>query len=209
MRGSLLPPMALLFAFLCPAAAQAETAAAQLYRQAISLCAQEKCAKAVAQLEGALTVLSAGDPWHARMAAAAALLRMREERSPQVRLPAASPQGVLVRDYMARHPAPVGKQPHLTALLAALLPGLGHARLGRWHDAFMSALLVWPMLLLTVWAARRRLGPVTVFFAGITAWLWSGTVFSAMSLTWRGDVEAYLSWWQGLWQASGLPGRPW
>ena len=70
-------------------------------------------------------------------------------------------------------------------------------------------MLVWPMLLLTLWAARRHMGPVTVFFALITVWLWSGTVFSSMSLAERASFEAYTLWWQGLWQASGLQGQPW
>jgi len=53
------------------------------------------------------------------------------------------------------------------------------------------------------------MGPVTVFFVLTTLWLWSGSVFSAVSLAERGSFEAYVLWWQGLWQASGLPGRPW
>ena len=97
----------------------------------------------------------------------------------------------------------------LPGLLATIFPGAGHAWQERWNDAVVAAIMVWPMLILTLWAAYRRMGPVTIFFAMITAWLWSGTVFSAISLAERGDVEAYLVWWQGLWQASALPGRPW
>jgi len=63
--------------------------------------------------------------------------------------------------------------------------------------------------LFTFWADRRDMGPVTVFFAMITAWLWSGMVFSATSLAERGGYELYYAWWQQLWQASGLPSKPW
>ena len=97
----------------------------------------------------------------------------------------------------------------MPAILATIFPGAGHAWQGRWQDAWVAAIMVWPMLILTLWAASRRMGPVTIFFAMITAWLWSGTVFSSISLAERGGMESYLLWWQGVWQASGLPGRPW
>ena len=53
------------------------------------------------------------------------------------------------------------------------------------------------------------MGPVTAFFALVTAWLWSGSVFSAIALAERGGMEAYLDWWRELWRFAAIPGRPW
>ncbi|MDX8401044.1 MAG: hypothetical protein R8K47_00275 [Mariprofundaceae bacterium] len=186
--------------------------AEDVWRDVMELAAHGHDAQAVAALRAAAR-LAPGDVWRARMASAAALLAMRERarRGDPVRQ-VEGLRGVhaaLARQWMAAHPVPEGAPAWPAGLLAALLPGAGHAWLGRWRDAGVAAALVWPMLVLTLWAARRRMGPVTVFFAAITLWLWSGTVFSAVSLAERGSLEDWLGWWQQLWQAAGLPGRPW
>ncbi|HXH64764.1 MAG TPA: hypothetical protein VNH42_04550, partial [Mariprofundaceae bacterium] len=146
---------------------------------------------------------------HDRMAAAEALIAMRERHALAPAIAGHDAYAQMIRAYLQHEPVPAPRSAWMPAVLAALLPGSGHLWLGRPHDAWVAAVMVWPMLLLTLWAYRRGMGPVTVFFALVTVWLWSGTVFSAWSLAERGDFEAYLTWWQGLWQASALPGRPW
>ncbi len=193
----------------------AHASPAQVWQQAMQMAAAGHGEAAIAHLSGAASMIpNRHDLWRERMLVAAALLDMREKQRAQVDFPEAPEfsgwaEVRLVRRYLAGHPPPVTQAPYVAGMAAALFPGAGHAWQGRWRDAGVAALLVWPMLVLTLWAARRRMGPVTVFFALITVWLWSGTVFSAVSLAERGNVEAYLYWWQGLWQASGLPGRPW
>ncbi len=146
--------------------------------------------------------------WARRIRTACALLRMRDAQALQPAGLADGPEAVLVQRWLAAHPAPARSSPWVPALLS-LVPGLGHLYLGRGRDALVAALLVWPMLALTLWAWIRRMGPVVVFFGGITAWLWSGVIFSAYALAMRGNLEDYLAWWRALWQASGLPGTPW
>jgi len=180
--------------------------ASDAYHRAIVLAVEGRDAEAVAMLAGA--VETAPEIWGERMRLAAFLLAMRGRLGTE--LPAGESLNVaLLATYAHTHAAPPPADSRVAGILAALLPGAGHAWLGRWHDAGTSALLVWPILLLTLWAWRRGMGPLTVFFALITIWLWSGSVFSAVSLAERGGFEAYVLWWQGLWQASGLPGRPW
>jgi len=145
--------------------------------------------------------------WDDRVRSACALLAMRKERN--ARLPDASTiQLRLARAWIQQHPPPDAPKAWPYALASAVVPGLGHWLLGRKRDALTAALLTWPMIALTLWAWRRRMGPVVVFFAAITLWLWSGVIFSATSLAHRGALEAYLAWWHALWQASGLPGLP-
>ncbi len=200
------------------AAPAAPDDARAVWQEVMALAASGHDAEAVAALRAGAW-LAASEGWRARMRSAAALLAMREAAR-RGRLHAAGPaenaaaglRGVhrmLAARWLKAHPAPEAAPSWPAGLLAALLPGAGHAWLGRWRDAGVAAMLTWPMLLLTFWAARRRMGPVTVFFAAITLWLWSGTVFSAVSLAERGGLEDWLRWWQALWQASGLPGRPW
>jgi len=187
-------------------ASWADAEAGDVYRQAVALAAQGRDAEAVAMLAGAAELAPA--VWNERMRVAAQLLAMRARQG--VELPSADGlNGALIVDYDNTHAAPQPADARFTAILAGIFPGAGHAWLGRWHDAGIAALMVWPMLLLTLWSWRRHMGPLTVFFALITLWLWSGSVFSAVSLAERGAFEAYMLWWQGLWQASGLPSRPW
>jgi len=164
-------------------------------------------------LAGAVDKLRGQGIWRERMQAAGALLEMRKRqvmKPPLTFNPAPnSSHAGLMDQYIHHHPSPELVKAWIPGLLATLFPGSGHAWLGRWHDAAVAAILVWPMLLLTFWAWKRRMGPVTVFFGLLTLWLWSGTVFSAVSLAERGGMEAYMAWWQGLWQFTGLPGRPW
>ncbi len=188
----------------------AQAAVVDGYRQAIQLAAQGQDRAAVAALRALATTEPQGSIWQQRLVAAATLLAMRQRG--QKALPhtgGINPNLTLASAYLASHPLLNDVEQWPARLLAAVLPGAGHAWLGRWHDAGMAAMMVYPMLLLTLWAWRRRMGPVTIFFALITAWLWSGTVFSATSLAARASAESYMAWWQGLWQAAALPGRPW
>jgi len=183
---------------------------AQAYHQAINLAAQGNDRTAIATLTAVLTVMPDQSIWKSRMQAAQQLLTMRMQKStvfPPISHPNANLS--LAAAVAASHPVLASATTWPAALLATIFPGAGHAWLGRWHDAITAALMVWPMLLLTFWSATRRMGPVTLFFAAITLWLWSGTIFSALSLAERGNLETYLTWWQSIWQASGLPGRPW
>ena len=183
---------------------------AEAYQQALALAAQGQDRAAVASLAVLVEAMPEQQVWHERMQAARLLVAMRAER--QLLLPSrheSNPHLLLASAYTAGHALLPEAGTWPAAALATLLPGAGHAWQGRWRDAGTAALMVWPMLILTLWAARRRMGPVTVFFALITLWVWSGTVFSSISLAERVNVEVYMAWWQGLWQASGLPGRPW
>jgi len=180
------------------------------FRQAVNLAAQgdDKAAKTI--LYNLAEPLPAGDLWRQRILAADQLIGMRAMK--QTLFPAHSgpnPHLALAYAYASSHPLLLDATRWPATLLAVMLPGAGHAWQGRWKDAGMAAMMVWPMLILTVWAAKRRMGPVTVFFALITLWLWSGTVFSSISLAERTNAETYMAWWQSIWQASGLPGRPW
>jgi len=201
----LLPCLCALMAQPC---IQAIAGPQDIYRQAVQMAADGHDGEAAAMLKGAAAVLNR-EAWKARMQTAAALLAMRRARALKPVLSNNSMQAELVKQRLRVYPAPKKTAVWIPALLAALFPGGGHAWLGRWHDAMVAALLIWPMAILTLWAWRRRMGPVTVFFALFTAWLWSGDIFSVVSLSERGSYEAYMLWWQGLWQAAALPGRPW
>jgi len=182
----------------------------QTYQQAMAKAASGHNNKAVADLQGAASALPAENIWQERMALAIALIEIRQHQGLELpKFNHASAHARLTEAYLKEKTRPELKSDWLPGLLATIFPGAGHAWQGRWNDALVAAIMVWPMLLLTLWAGYRRMGPVTIFFAMITVWLWSGTVFSSISLAERGDFEAYLVWWQGLWQASALPGRPW
>jgi len=200
----LLPAMFALLLHVPPVMAEAR----DVYRQAMHLAAAHQDDRALALLAS----LQSSGPylWQDRGRDAAALIAMRHKRaSAPGFVNKDSLAAVLSQRYITANPAPEAGAVWVPALLAALAPGAGHAWLGRYHDALAAAVLVWPMLLLTLWAWRRRMGPVTVFFALLAVWLWSGNIFSAISLSERASFEVYLRWWQGLWQASALPGRPW
>ena len=182
----------------------------EVYEQAMGAAAHGDDREAVARLQGGLGVLPPEPSVvRERFATAAALLAMRDRLALQLDLAGGGSAGAAARTYLAAHPPPSPGRPWVAALAGVVVPGAGHAWLGRWRDGATVALMVWPMLFLTFWAWRRRMGPVTLFFAMVTVWLWSGTIFSAYSLARRGDLYTYLAWWQGVWQASGLPGRPW
>lgn len=198
----------LLLAGLLLAAPTLEATPQQVWRNALQQAAAGRDAQAAELLEGAAGALAGDDPWRARMDTASILLAMRAQRVTIPSRPLTGAHGILARRWLAHHPAPRPANHWLVGTLATLLPGAGHARLGRWRDALTVAVLVWPMIGLTLWAGHRRMGPVTLFFAMITTWLWSGTVFSALSLAHRGDFEQYQAWWRALWHAAGLPGAP-
>lgn len=204
----LIAALLLVYVLQCPLAVfAAEPGEVDVYKSAMSMAADKDSMQAVAMLQGAAAV-SGDSVWRERMVLAARLIEMRSARSFAIEL-GGSNHDRLAEGYLRSAPKPVAETSMVPAVLAVFLPGAGHAWLGRWHDAWVASIMVWPMLVLTIWAARRRMGPVTVFFALITAWLWSGTVFSAVSLSERATLEGYMIWWQGLWQASALPGRPW
>jgi len=182
----------------------------EAYQQAINLATQGHDDKATAAFSALAEALPPQNSWHERMFAAQQLISMRMAQ--QTTLPSQTrpnPYLTMASAYASSHPQLHESKTWPAATLATLFPGAGHAWQGRWHDARTAAMMVWPILLLTLWAYKRRMGPVTLFFALITLWLWSGTVFSAISLAERGNLETYLIWWQNTWQASGLPGRPW
>lgn len=181
---------------------------AQVYRQSLQMAANGQETEAIAVLKASASVLPGQNVWKTRMLAAATLLEVKQQGLLPDQIFGAT-NLTLASGYAKVNPPPEAEASWPVVLLAVVLPGAGHAWLGRWRDARVAAMLVWPMLLLTLWAARRRMGPVTVFFAMITVWLWSGSVFSAVSLAERTSFESYSLWWQGYWQASGLPGRPW
>jgi len=180
----------------------------QLWQQALRHAGQGNAKQAALMLNGAATVLRQGDPWRSRMMVASELYAMRAAQRVRPAASLVGNYGVLANRWLQHNPAPQPEKTWLVATLATVLPGAGHLLLHRWRDALVVVVLVWPMIGLTLWAARRRMGPVTLFFTLIATWLWSGTVFSAVSLAKRGGLEHYEQWWRALWQASGLPGSP-
>jgi len=204
-----------LLLMLCAWSPAAGAEPAAVWQQTMQMAAAGRLAEAVAHVRGAEAVMQNADQqlWRQRMQLAAALLQLRQQQSVDITaLPTDSGLTVqlgLMQRYMQQYPAPVVNSALMPGLLATLLPGAGHAWQGRWRDALVAAMMVVPFLLLTLWAAHRRMGPVTLFFAMICIWLWSGNVFSALSLAERASAESYLLWWQGLWQAAALPGQPW
>jgi len=201
----------LLFLFM-PLLAQATPE--QVWQQSMQLAQQGQDRRAIAVLEGAILQSGQSNVWTQRFDIAKRLLKLRYDAKVNSTYNTLMPNrnnqyDMLMQSWLQQHPIPTVEESIMPGLLAAIIPGAGHAWLGRWGDAGVSAMLVWPLLILTFWAARRDMGPVTVFFALITAWLWSGTVFSATSLAERGDYELYYAWWQQMWTASGLPSKPW
>jgi len=205
-----------LLLLLCGYSAGAQATPTSVWQQAMGMAASGDEVEAMAHLSGAVSILpeTSNNLWRERMQLAVILLDMRRHQATfapdlEHQPVAAWTETQLARRYLHEHPTPQHVSPLIPGLLGVLLPGAGHAWLGRWRDAGVAAMLIVPMLLLTLWAWKRHMGPVTVFFALITVWLWSGSVFSAISLAERGAAESYYLWWQGLWQASALPGRPW
>lgn len=186
----------------------------QAWQEAMGLAQKGSDKQAIALLRGASLQEGGQSVWAQRFDIAIRLLALRYEAKQNseynnILLAGKNQYEILLENWLKQHPVPSVSDSVLPSLLASIIPGAGHAWLGRWGDAGVAAMLVWPLLILTFWAARRDMGPVTVFFALITAWLWSGTVFSATSLAERGDFELYYVWWQDMWIASGLPAKPW
>jgi len=199
----------LLCCLLLPWQAAGSENSERVYQQSLNLAVQGKLSEAIVALQAASAMLPQENIWRKRMLAASILLRMRDKQT--VILPVSKQNNYLqlASVYVQTHPQSETMRIWPVALLASILPGAGHAWQGRWRDAGVAALFVLPLLILTLWAARRKMGPVTVFFALLTLWLWSGTIFSAISLAERGHVELYMQWWQHVWQASALPRQPW
>lgn len=194
--------------------ATAEAGPQQVWQDAMAHATQGRDLQAIAMLQGAKLQGSVDDVWAQRFDIASRILKLREQAKHDslynpLMLGGDNQYQFLMASWLQQHPMPEMRKSSLPSILASIIPGAGHAWLGRWGDAGVSAMLVWPFLILTFWAARRNMGPVTVFFALITAWLWSGTIFSATSLAERGDYELYYAWWKEMWMASGLPMRPW
>ncbi|MDX8394391.1 MAG: hypothetical protein R8K21_07410 [Mariprofundales bacterium] len=196
---------------------QVQVTVQQKYQQILRSVAQQPSAhnlkQAAQQMQQIANTATKQPIWQARMQTASILLAMREQQAirPAVISSQTLPKqyALLVNNFIQNNPAPESSPSWLAGSVSVLLPGAGHALLKRWHDAITAFVLVFPMLLLTCWAAKRKMGPVTVFFALITIWLWSGVIFSAVSLAERMALESYILWWQSCWQASALPGRPW
>ncbi len=184
----------------------AQAAPKDVYDQALALAAHGEYQQAISLLKGGANSLPVTSVWQSRLQAAHVLIASRASQQ-TIASPGVNPYLLLAAQYQQQHPPPSATKNWWPTVLATILPGAGHAWLGRWHDAATAALMVWPMLLLTLWAWHRNMGPVTVFFAVITLWLWSGTVFSATLLSGRIALDAYDLWWQSVWQASGLPGQ--
>jgi len=192
----------------------ANAAPEQVWQESMRLAQTGQDRQAIALLNGAILQSGQSTVWTQRFDIAKRLLTLRLDAKINSTYNTLIPNNrnqhdILMQNWLSQHPIPAVEDSFMPALLASIIPGSGHAWLGRWGDAGVAAMLVWPLLILTFWAARRDMGPVTVFFALITAWLWSGTVFSATSLAERGDFEVYYAWWQQMWAASGLPSRPW
>ncbi len=186
-------------------------AARMAYDSWIAKAAQGDLRTSVEGLRHLAAGLPANSIWRERCQMAVLLLDMRRQRSlhlPAMAMPSMSYRLVERKwrqlDQLESPPAR-----WLVLFGAMAVPGGGHAIMGRWHDAWVSFVMTGFMLWLTLWAFRRRMGPVTVFFGVLTVWLWGGTIFSALSLHERYFAEQYMNWWQQLWLASGLPGRPW
>ncbi|MDQ6991737.1 MAG: hypothetical protein Q9M11_08415 [Mariprofundaceae bacterium] len=195
---------------LCSSAALAdEQNTSHVYHVCIHLAAQGKTSESIAALQASSALLSPINPWQQRMLAAASLLQMKQQQRTQLPNPQGNNNLMLAAAFAKQNPLPLAVNPWLAGSLAMILPGAGHAFLDRWHDAWIAFLMVVPLLILTFWAWHRSMGPVTVFFALLTAWLWSGSIFSAISLSQRGNMEAYMQWWKPLWQAAALSGQPW
>jgi len=189
--------------------AMASESAEHVYQQSLQMALQGSLSESIVALQAASAVLPPENIWRERMLAASVLLGIRKQGTVRLLVSDDNNYLRLAKAYIQAHPHPESMRVWPVAVLASAFPGAGHAWQGRWHDAVVAALFVWPLLILTWWAARRKMGPVTVFFGLLTLWLWSGTVFSAVSLAERGDFELYVQWWQGVWQASALQGRPW
>ncbi len=186
----------------------------QAWQEAMHLAQQGSDKQAMALLRGASLEQGEQSLWTQRFDIAISLLMLRNQAKQDSEyrtlfLTGKNQYEILLENWLKQNPMPAVSDSVWPGLFASIIPGAGHAWMGRWGDAGVAAMLVWPLLILTFWAARRDMGPVTVFFALITAWLWSGTVFSAVSLAERGDYELYYSWWQQMWSASGLPTKPW
>jgi len=190
---------------LCAMPMAVHATAQQVWQQALQ---NSDAAQSALMLRSAATVLQPSDPWQSRMRVASELYAMRSSQALRPAQPLTGSYGVLANGWLQQHPAPKAAKTWLIATVATVLPGAGHLLLQRWRDALVVVVLVWPMIGLTLWAARREMGPVTLFFTLITTWLWSGTVFSAVSLAKRGGLEHYEAWWRALWHAAGLPGSP-
>jgi hypothetical protein len=191
----------------------------QVWQASMALAQRGDDAKAIALLHGAqlqsTKKANAANVWNQRFDIAIRMLDLRQRAKHQsdyrsLQLSGSNQYELLMKQWLTQHPLPEVQDSFLPGLLASIIPGSGHAWLGRWHDALTAALLVVPMLLLSIWAWRRAMGPVTVFFSLITLWLWSGTVFSALSLAERANYLTYITWWQSLWLGAALPGHvPW
>jgi tetratricopeptide (TPR) repeat protein len=88
------------------------------------------------------------------------------------------------------------RDPHVAGILAALLPGLGHAYLGRWEDAGLVFVVNGAFLAGTLEAIERRNRALAAGMAlGELLW-YSGNVFSAVSNAHKHNKLLRESWSQ-------------
>ncbi|RMG91470.1 MAG: hypothetical protein D6703_04975, partial [Zetaproteobacteria bacterium] len=154
------------------------------YESWIAKAAQGDLRSSVKGLNQLAARLPSDSIWHERCQMASLLLEMRRQRSthlPPIAMPTISYRLVERKWRQLEQLAPPPPS-WLVLAGAVVVPGGGHAIMGRWHDAWVSFVMTGFMVWLTCWAFRRRMGPVTVFFGVMTVWLWGGTIFSAVSL---------------------------
>ncbi|MDQ7005105.1 MAG: hypothetical protein Q9N67_09410 [Ghiorsea sp.] len=141
----------------------------EVWQESMQLAKIGQDRQAIAVLNGAILQSRQSTVWTQRFDIAKRLLMLRlhakSNSSYNILIPKSDNQyDMLMKGWLESHPIPQVEASFMPGLLAAILPGTGHAWLGRWGDAGVAAMLVWPLLILTFWAARRDMGPVTVFF---------------------------------------------
>jgi len=190
---------------------EAAQPSAVVYHASIEMAAKGELNNAILSLQAASAVLPEGDIWRERMVGALALLQMRKNQEVTTGWFPRNMYAMLSFGYIRDNPIPANAKSAsawITGLLAAVFPGAGHAWLGRWHDAGVAAFMVWPLFLLTLWSIKRG-SPCSIGLVIVSLWLWSGTIFSAVSLTHRINTDVYMQWWKLIWKASALLGQPW
>lgn len=103
-----------------------------------------------------------------------------EAASRVLSMEAAGLEGVKISNAL-RQASKEERDPHMAAALAALLPGLGHAYLGRWEDAGLVFLVNGAFLAATLEAIDKKSLPLAGGMALAELLWYSGNIFSALS----------------------------
>mgnify|MGYP001118828591 CR=1 FL=1 len=88
------------------------------------------------------------------------------------------------------------RDPHVAGILAAMLPGLGHAYLGRWEDAGLVFMVNGAFLAGTLEAIERRNRALAAGMAFAELLWYSGNIFSAVSNAHKHNKFLRESWSQ-------------